>query len=150
MTHLKPKQPTLGSSSMIKISKQQILSSTKLIALGLLESLVGLAYICAKHTRRACRRLQAACSRRLLSYKAMRKCSHRNDNDDDDNSALWQRTILMGDKCQPLDFSGVIYYDADGNRLPEPPKSPRNKDDYATAGSSGGGGSGLFSPPELE
>lgn len=36
------------------------------------------------------------------------------------------RRILMGDKCQPLDFSGVIYYDSNGNRLPElPMRSPR-------------------------
>lgn len=32
----------------------------------------------------------------------------------------------MGDKCEPLDFSGVIYYDNNGNKLSEPPvKSPR-------------------------
>lgn len=39
---------------------------------------------------------------------------------------LWQKEILMGDKCQPLAFSGVIYYDCDGNRISElPPRSPR-------------------------
>lgn len=32
----------------------------------------------------------------------------------------------MGDKCQPLDFSGVIYYDNEGNRVSElPSRSPR-------------------------
>nr|ACG29454.1 hypothetical protein [Zea mays] len=32
----------------------------------------------------------------------------------------------MGERCQPLDFSGVIYYDAEGRRLaqPPPPRSP--------------------------
>ncbi|KAH9306425.1 hypothetical protein KI387_010829 [Taxus chinensis] len=39
---------------------------------------------------------------------------------------LWQRSILMGERCQPPDFSGMIIYDHMGNRLPEfPPKSPR-------------------------
>lgn len=42
------------------------------------------------------------------------------------DGGLWQRNILMGDKCQPLDFSGVIYYDNNGKQLPEfPMKSPR-------------------------
>ncbi|KAG2664466.1 hypothetical protein I3760_16G083300 [Carya illinoinensis] len=27
---------------------------------------------------------------------------------------VWQKAILMGDKCEPLDFSGVIYYDSNG------------------------------------
>lgn len=38
---------------------------------------------------------------------------------------VWKKTILMGEKCQPLDFSGVIYYDSEGRRLRElPPRSP--------------------------
>ncbi|KAL5200708.1 hypothetical protein ABZP36_021911 [Zizania latifolia] len=41
-------------------------------------------------------------------------------------AGLWRKEILMGERCQPLDFSGVIYYDADGRRLahPPPPRSP--------------------------
>lgn len=38
---------------------------------------------------------------------------------------LWQKNILMGEKCQPLEFSGVIYYDNYGNRVAELPRSPR-------------------------
>nr|XP_043627021.1 uncharacterized protein LOC122598492 [Erigeron canadensis] len=39
---------------------------------------------------------------------------------------LWQKEILMGVKCQPPEFSGVIYYDYDGHQVPEfPPRSPR-------------------------
>ncbi|ESQ30607.1 hypothetical protein EUTSA_v10011830mg [Eutrema salsugineum] len=39
---------------------------------------------------------------------------------------LWQREILMGGKCEPLDFSGAIYYDCNGRQLKEvPPRSPR-------------------------
>ncbi|WCJ22007.1 hypothetical protein M5689_004116 [Euphorbia peplus] len=42
------------------------------------------------------------------------------------DGGVWQKAILMGDKCQPLDFSGVIYYDSDGKQLNEiPPRSPR-------------------------
>lgn len=59
----------------------------------------------------------------------------RVDEDDDDvgvgpeefgDGGVWQKTILMGDKCQPLDFSGVIYYDSTGKQLNEIPlRSPR-------------------------
>ncbi|KAL6969796.1 hypothetical protein U1Q18_029509 [Sarracenia purpurea var. burkii] len=39
---------------------------------------------------------------------------------------LWHKTILMGEKCQPPEFSGVIYYDCGGNQISElPPRSPR-------------------------
>ncbi|KAK1386907.1 HTH-type transcriptional regulator SgrR [Heracleum sosnowskyi] len=39
---------------------------------------------------------------------------------------LWQKDILMGEKCQPHEFSGVIYYDCDGKQISElPPRSPR-------------------------
>ncbi|KAF6168941.1 hypothetical protein GIB67_038438 [Kingdonia uniflora] len=38
---------------------------------------------------------------------------------------LWQKNILMGEKCQPPEFSGVIYYDTNGNQVSQlPPKSP--------------------------
>ncbi|KAJ7969754.1 Nucleolar protein [Quillaja saponaria] len=30
-------------------------------------------------------------------------------------ASLWQKNILMGGKCQLLEFSGVIIYDSDGN-----------------------------------
>lgn len=39
---------------------------------------------------------------------------------------LWQKGILMGEKCQPPEFPGVIYYDSCGNQISEfPPRSPR-------------------------
>lgn len=42
------------------------------------------------------------------------------------DGGVWQRAILMGDKCQPLDFSGVIYYDETGRKLDQLPlRSPR-------------------------
>ncbi|MQM22375.1 hypothetical protein Taro_055426 [Colocasia esculenta] len=43
---------------------------------------------------------------------------------EEEEGGVWRRTILMGEKCQPLDFAGVIYYDSKGRRLPGPPRSP--------------------------
>ncbi|XP_043687980.1 uncharacterized protein LOC122639222 [Telopea speciosissima] len=40
------------------------------------------------------------------------------------DGGLWQKAILMGKKCQPLEFSGVLYYDHEGKRLSEPRRSP--------------------------
>ncbi|CAM0944564.1 unnamed protein product [Alopecurus aequalis] len=39
---------------------------------------------------------------------------------------VWRKEILMGERCQPLEFSGAIYYDAEGRRLgaPPPPRTP--------------------------
>ncbi|KAI3440537.1 uncharacterized protein J3R85_003287, partial [Psidium guajava] len=43
------------------------------------------------------------------------------------DGGVWRRTILMGGRCQPLNFSGVIYYDENGNKLDQlPPRSPRH------------------------
>lgn len=40
--------------------------------------------------------------------------------------SLWQRNILLGEKCEPLNFSGTIIYDDKGRQLPAfPPRSPR-------------------------
>lgn len=36
-------------------------------------------------------------------------------------AALWSRRILMGERCQPLDFAGAIHYDSFGRRLARPP-----------------------------
>ncbi|XP_058732814.1 uncharacterized protein LOC131604386 [Vicia villosa] len=42
------------------------------------------------------------------------------------NGGVWQKEILMGGKCEPLDFSGVIYYDINGKQTREVPlRSPR-------------------------
>ncbi|CAA2966788.1 Hypothetical predicted protein [Olea europaea subsp. europaea] len=56
-----------------------------------------------------------------VSNKVMkfRRKKNSDENFGGDDEGLWQRTILMGDKCEPLDFSGVIYYDSDGKQLPE-------------------------------
>ncbi|XP_039811643.1 uncharacterized protein LOC120674544 [Panicum virgatum] len=48
-------------------------------------------------------------------------------NDDDDvaageEEALWKKTIIMGGKCRPLESSGHVAYDSDGNPLQPPVK----------------------------
>ncbi|KAL0343416.1 UNVERIFIED_CONTAM: hypothetical protein Sangu_1229000 [Sesamum angustifolium] len=39
------------------------------------------------------------------------------DHGEDD--AVWKKRIMKGEKCRPLNFSGRILYDSDGNLLPE-------------------------------
>lgn len=42
------------------------------------------------------------------------------------DSPVWQRTILMGERCEPPVFSGLVFYDECGNRVQDfPLKSPR-------------------------
>ncbi|CAN8269091.1 unnamed protein product [Cochlearia groenlandica] len=46
--------------------------------------------------------------------------------EEEEEYGVWQREILMGGKCEPLNYSGVIYYDCSGQQLKEvPPRSPR-------------------------
>ncbi|KAL6994936.1 hypothetical protein U1Q18_005072, partial [Sarracenia purpurea var. burkii] len=140
---------------MARTTPAHATGSPRQLAVGLLDSVISLWALCAKHATRVSRKLRVesmSASSRLasrppltppkrllatLSNKAIhfrhRKPSSAADRNfeidagkDFSDSGLWQRNILMGDKCQPLDFSGVIYYDSKGNQLPElPPRSPR-------------------------
>ncbi|KAL2527866.1 uncharacterized protein Fot_20467 [Forsythia ovata] len=38
-----------------------------------------------------------------------------------EDDVFWKRTIIKGEKCRPLDFSGKILYDSNGNLLPDSP-----------------------------
>ncbi|XP_050224818.1 uncharacterized protein LOC126674415 [Mercurialis annua] len=123
------------------------------LAIALFVSVSILVALCAKHTRpqkhenpKTCRNVTnkspLASPRRLatkLSNKMIdpskKKLSDNHGGDDGggeiiDGSefgegGLWQKSILMGEKCQPPEFSGVIYYDSLGNQLSEMPRSPR-------------------------
>lgn len=74
-------------------------------------------------------------SKRLLSMKKGKRTSAEDDllaydlhfaEGDEPNSPVWQHTILMGERCQPPAFSGLILYDESGNRIPEfPCRSPQ-------------------------
>ena len=47
------------------------------------------------------------------------------ENDGDEDSSVWRRSILMGEKCEPPVFSGLILYDENGNHVEHLPlKSP--------------------------
>ncbi|MCL7032688.1 hypothetical protein MKW94_025831 [Papaver nudicaule] len=48
------------------------------------------------------------------------------ENKGSGKDVLWQKSIMMGEKCQPPDFSGVIYYDSQGHQVGEMPRSPRS------------------------
>lgn len=59
-------------------------------------------------------------------WRRRRKSGEEEEEEYGDGGGVWQRGILMGDRCQPLEFSGAIYYDSNGKQLTElPPKSPR-------------------------
>ena len=69
-----------------------------------------------------------------ISNKALPFVHDRKKHDEETESeadewgdgGVWQKAILMGDKCQPLDFSGAIYYDSQGKQTNEIPlRSPR-------------------------
>ncbi|CAI9096298.1 OLC1v1032402C1 [Oldenlandia corymbosa var. corymbosa] len=49
-----------------------------------------------------------------------------NSEEEFGEGGLWQKSILMGERCQPPQFSGVLFYDSFGNRISELPRSPRS------------------------
>lgn len=42
------------------------------------------------------------------------------NDDEEEEAAVWKRTIIMGEKCRPLEFSGKITYDSLGNPVLDP------------------------------
>ncbi|KAF5734614.1 hypothetical protein HS088_TW15G00106 [Tripterygium wilfordii] len=117
----------------------------KRITQGLIISVASILALCKKHAVQASTKLKpkpglARQPKRLLnqiSNKTMSLMHHRKRKghdrgldivapDDFGDGGLWQREILMGDRCRPLDFSGVIYYDNTGKPLEEfTPRSQR-------------------------
>ncbi|CAI8591265.1 unnamed protein product [Vicia faba] len=74
----------------------------------------------------------------LLKFGKKKTTKKKQPEEEDDewgNGAIWQKEILMGGKCQPLDLSGVIYYDVNGKQTTEfSLRSPRTSlsPDYVT------------------
>lgn len=58
---------------------------------------------------------------KMISWRKVEELGG-NDDDDDDDEAVWKRTIIMGERCRPLEFSGKILYDENGNSIPETPQ----------------------------
>ncbi|KAJ7960115.1 putative Transmembrane protein [Quillaja saponaria] len=53
---------------------------------------------------------------KMISWrKVQAEEEEEEDYDDDDDEAVWRKTIMMGERCRPLDFSGKIVYDSEGN-----------------------------------
>ncbi|CAL9771068.1 unnamed protein product, partial [Musa acuminata subsp. burmannicoides] len=107
----------------------------KAMAIGLLHAVTALVSAWSRNMSRAARKLSRRRSSFIPSFRGKKKERDGGFGDEDTEGELeeemqgedgvWRRTILMGEKCQPLDFSGVIYYDADGRQLAEVP-TPRS------------------------
>ncbi|XP_059641065.1 uncharacterized protein LOC132283166 [Cornus florida] len=116
-------------------------SLPKRLSIGLLDSVNSLWALCAKHASRASRKLAsspriapltrpkqllATISNKAIGFRHKKRAGEEFEDGEFGDGGLWQRTIMMGDKCQPLDFSGVIYYDSTGKKMSElPTRSPR-------------------------
>uniref|UniRef100_A0A0D9VK45 Uncharacterized protein n=1 Tax=Leersia perrieri TaxID=77586 RepID=A0A0D9VK45_9ORYZ len=118
------------------------------MGMSLAQAVAALMGTCARRLSRAARRLHLRTPRAALSSRAIvpflgggggkkaisnsssrrskRKSAARGEISFRAEDGVWRKEILMGERCQPLDFSGVIYYDAEGRRLeqPPPPRSP--------------------------
>ncbi|CAO1945305.1 unnamed protein product [Urochloa humidicola] len=44
----------------------------------------------------------------------------------DEEACVWRRTILLGRRCQPLEFAEAIHYDCEGQRLWQPRTPPQS------------------------
>lgn len=123
------------------------------IAIGLFISASVLVALCARHSKQFAREYGDAATKTstdskvsprsplLLPKRAINNAAdHPDGNNREESEArgifanpgegfgeggLWQKKILMGEKCQPPQFSGVLFYDSDGNRISELPRSPR-------------------------
>ncbi|KAF3332718.1 hypothetical protein FCM35_KLT02295 [Carex littledalei] len=92
------------------------------MAVGVLQAVTMLLNTCSKHMSRVARSLTSPKKRKTNLKESNRSVNGENLNGHD---GVWRKSILMGEKCQPLNFSGVIYYDADGKKLDTmPPRSP--------------------------
>ncbi|XP_031097226.1 uncharacterized protein LOC116001495 [Ipomoea triloba] len=119
----------------------ETLCSVPLTIIAIFVSISALVALCAKHARRAPPRAGGAGTAPPPPSTKRRPITiirEKGGDEESDHSAgifaseaggggegLWQKAILMGEKCQPPEFSGVIYYDYSGNRVSELPRSPR-------------------------
>jgi hypothetical protein len=92
------------------------------MAVGVLQAVTMLLSTCSRRMSRAARSLASPKKKKANLKENNRRVDNENLNSRD---GVWRKSILMGEKCQPLNFSGVIYYDPDGNKLDSaPPRSP--------------------------
>jgi hypothetical protein len=118
----------------------------------LLSKVSSAAAACARRVSRATRRLPRTARRLLQRTRRPRRDFRQLVPTDDDHQqeasdgdageeegggeeeegGLWRRTVLMGERCKPLDFPGAIHYDSSGRLLPAAP-SPRSSGKAAGA-----------------
>ncbi|KAK3134709.1 hypothetical protein QOZ80_5BG0409740 [Eleusine coracana subsp. coracana] len=99
----------------------------------LLSRVSGLVAACTRRVSQATRRLLLLRQHRSALLDKKKKKKKKNPHSvvvaiprgEDHGVALWSRRILMGERCQPLDFAGAIHYDSFGRRLARPP-TPRS------------------------
>ncbi|RLM91998.1 uncharacterized protein C2845_PM08G18390 [Panicum miliaceum] len=88
---------------------------------------------CARRFTRRLRRGGSSClGRQLVAADGGGAAGDRGDGGGGrrEQGALWRRPILMGQRCEPLDFPGAIHYDSSGRRV----ESPRCGSRKAAAG----------------
>ncbi|CAA0830046.1 Unknown protein [Striga hermonthica] len=66
-------------------------------------------------------RSKAVLMAKMISWRKVQDEGEAEDSDsgkeEDADGVVWKKTIIKGEKCRPIDFSGKILYDADGNLL---------------------------------
>uniref|UniRef100_A0A7N0U248 Uncharacterized protein n=1 Tax=Kalanchoe fedtschenkoi TaxID=63787 RepID=A0A7N0U248_KALFE len=100
------------------------------LAAGLFLSISALVALCAKNSRmkreaKPREEHRAVAASHISSPTKKGKRSKDRAGEGFGEGGLWQNNILMGEKCQPLEFSGAIFYDNSGNRVSEITRSPR-------------------------
>jgi hypothetical protein len=53
------------------------------------------------------------------AHSMVKMISWRKLAQDEDDEEIWRRSIIMGERCRPIDFSGKIMYDCEGNLIPD-------------------------------
>ncbi|KAL0424053.1 UNVERIFIED_CONTAM: hypothetical protein Sradi_0940100 [Sesamum radiatum] len=57
--------------------------------------------------------------RTWVKQRSNREGEEEEEKEEGEDGVVWKKTIIKGEKCRPLDFSGRILYDNDGNLLPD-------------------------------
>ncbi|CAN4121915.1 unnamed protein product [Withania somnifera] len=108
------------------------------LTISLFLSIIALVALCAKHAKRISKKSNMSThdQKKIIAPRSLQVSTPNVTKNDVEESGdqtgevareegLWQKAIMMGEKCQPPKFSGVIYYDSFGNRVSELPRSPR-------------------------
>lgn len=106
------------------------------LAIGLFVSIIAIVALCAKHAKKTSKKSMSNVYESKIVPKLSSPVHNMTKKGGEDSGevagevageqkGLWQKAIIMGEKCQPPQFSGVIYYDSFGNRVSELPRSPR-------------------------